>query len=292
MWDLWISKDSVAVISVRGTTADPNSWLPNLYAAMVPAKGQLKLEKNFIFDYNLCPDPKAAVHVGWLVSTAFISRSVLPKIDSCYKSGIKNFIVTGHSQGGGITFLLSSYLLSKQKEGKIPSDIRFKTYSSAGPKPGNLYFAYYYEYINREGWAFNCVNSADWVPEVPFSIQTKNDFNKTNALNMADKVIKQQKPIKRTALKHVYKKLTKPGLKAQKNYEKFLGNMISKSIKALYPDFESPSYFKSNHYVRTGQTVVLFAENNYFKEFPESETNMWQHHFIEPYFLLATQLPE
>jgi hypothetical protein len=28
-WDLWISKDSIAVISVRGTTLDPVSWLAN-----------------------------------------------------------------------------------------------------------------------------------------------------------------------------------------------------------------------------------------------------------------------
>ena len=37
-WDLWANKKGVAVISIRGTTADFVSWLANFYAAMVPAK--------------------------------------------------------------------------------------------------------------------------------------------------------------------------------------------------------------------------------------------------------------
>ena len=43
-WDLWVSDQSLAVISIRGTTAETISWLENFYAAMVPAKGQLKLK--------------------------------------------------------------------------------------------------------------------------------------------------------------------------------------------------------------------------------------------------------
>ena len=74
IWDLWISKDSVAVISVRGSVPTANSFLANLYAAMVPAKGELQLEKSFNFKYNLSNNPKAAVHVGWLVSMAYVSN--------------------------------------------------------------------------------------------------------------------------------------------------------------------------------------------------------------------------
>ena len=84
MWDLWVSKDSIAVISIRGTDIEPNpvSWMVNLYAAMVPAKGELKLEHDFQFKYNLCDDPKAAVHVGFLVATAYLSRDIVPKIEA------------------------------------------------------------------------------------------------------------------------------------------------------------------------------------------------------------------
>src|SRR6185437_6927582 len=80
LWQLWMNDDSVAVISIRGTTNTPVSFLANLYAAMVAAKGTLQLEKDFTFDYDLSNDPKAAVHVGFLVSTAYLSRDILPKI--------------------------------------------------------------------------------------------------------------------------------------------------------------------------------------------------------------------
>ncbi len=291
LWDLWINKTkSIAVISIRGTTADPNSWLSNFYAVMVPAKGQLKISNSFIFDYNLSPHPQAAVHVGWLVSMAFISREVVVKIDSCYKAGIKDFILTGHSQGGGITFLLSSYLDNLKTENKLPGDIRFKTYCSAGPKPGNLYYAYTFEKATEGGWGFNVVNTADWVPEVPFSIQTKNDFNKTSIFTVTDKIIDKQKYPLRAGMKHIYRKLTKPGLKAQKKYERYMGHMVSKSVKKLYPEFEAPVYYPSNNYVRTGNTIVLQADQDYYKLFPNSETNIWIHHFIEPYLFLAEKL--
>jgi hypothetical protein len=139
LWQLWIGDDSVAVISIRGTTNTAVSFLANLYAAMVAAKGTLQLEKNFTFDYDLSDDPKAAVHVGFLISMAYLSRDIVPKIDSLYKAGIKEYIIAGHSQGGAITYLLTSYLESLKDENKLPRDIRFKTCASASPKPGNLF---------------------------------------------------------------------------------------------------------------------------------------------------------
>ena len=292
VWDLWITKDTIAVLSVRGTIAAAKSWVPNLYAAMVPAKGTLKLEKDFVFDYNLADDPKANVHVGWLVSTAYIARDMVPKIDSCYKAGIKEFIIMGHSQGGGICFLLTSHLENLKSTGKLPSDIRLKTYCSAAPKPGNLYYAYAFENLTRDGWACNVINSADWVPEVPFSIQTKNDFNTTNFLMIADPMIKKQKFPNRIIAKHVYRKLTKPGLKAQRKYELYLGKMYSKAVKKILPEFEEPQYAHCNNYVRTGNTVLLFAKEDYYKVFPNSTTNIWRHHLTAPYLYLAQQLPD
>jgi len=291
-WDLWLNSDlTKAVISIRGTTPKPESWLANFYAAMVPAKGNLYLSEKDTFEYELAPNPKAAVHIGWLISMAYLSKDILPRIDSLYKTGIKDFLIVGHSQGGAIDFLLTAHLYNLQQKGIIPNDIRFKTYCSAAPKPGNLYFAYHYEMLTHNGWGYNVVNSADWMPETPISIQTLNDFNTTNPFVNAKEKIKELKFPKNIVMKSLYNKLDKPTKKAQRNYEKYLGEKTSKIIMKNLTDFIPPSeYFKSNNYVRTGTTIVLFADEDYFKIFPDNKEKIFVHHAIEPYLYLLEKL--
>ena len=69
--------------------------LPICTAAMVPAKGQTILSDKDTFNYQLAEDPRAAVHAGWLVATGFIAKDLMPRLDSCYKTGIKIIIITG-----------------------------------------------------------------------------------------------------------------------------------------------------------------------------------------------------
>lgn len=290
-WDLWTDTQSVGVLSIRGTTANSVSWLGNFYAAMVPAKGEVQLSGSDTLRYELATNPRAAVHVGWLVSMGFLVKDMLPKIDSCYRVGIKDMLIMGHSQGGAIAFLLTAYLRSLQKQSRLPADLQFKTYCSAGPKPGNLYFAYEYETATQAGWAYNVVNSADWVPEVPLTVQTINDFNATNPFAGAPTLIKKQKLLKRIALKYVYNSLSKPALKAQKNYQKYLGNLASKTVRKNLNGYVSPAYYKSNDYVRTGATIVLLADSTYLKRYPNSKENVFVHHFHPPYLYLTEKLP-
>ncbi len=286
-WDLWINDTSpVAVISIRGTTKNSESWLSNFYAAMVPAKGKLTISEGKTFEYELAANDRAAVHVGWLLSMAFLAEDIVPKIDSLYKTGIKDFLLMGHSQGGAIDYLLTAYLYNLQQKQQLPADIRFKTYCSAAPKPGNLYFAYHYESITQNGWAYNVVNSADWVPETPISIQTLNDINDTNPFKNAKNEIKKLKFPKNIYLKKVYNKLDKPTKRAQKSYEKYLGEMTSKVISKKLNGFVSPPYCNTNNYVRTGATIVLFANDDYYNHFPDDDEKMWVHHFYKPYFYL------
>ncbi len=286
-WDLWTNSSStIAVISIRGTTTNAESSLVNLYAAMVAAKGELILSKTDTFKYCLSEDKKAAVHTGWLLSMAFLSQDITPKIDSLYKTGIKDFIIMGHSQGGAISYLLTAYLYNLQERNLLPKDIRFKTYCSAAPKPGNLYFAYHYEAITKNGWAFNIVNSADWVPETPISIQTLDDFNETNLFKNTRSEIKKLSFPKNIILKSVYNKLDKPTKKAQQSYEKYLGEMTSKYIRKKFPDFVPPKYYKSNNYVRTSNMVILYADETYFKKFPESSNKIATHHNFDAYLFL------
>ncbi len=291
-WDLWIGDNAVAVISIRGTTANTISWLANFYAAMIPAKGTLKLNGDDSFSYECARDPRAAVHVGWLISTGFLAKDILAKIDSCYRTGIRNFIVTGHSQGGAIAYLLTSYLYHRQQKQELPQDIRLKTYCSAAPKPGNLQFAYEYEMLTQEGWAYNVVNSADWVPEVPMSIQTLDDMARINPFLNARKIIRKQKFPKNVALNYMYNQLDRPTRRAQRNYQKYLGKytsgLVRKSLKELTP----PEYYNSNNYVRTGNTIVLFADEAYYKTFPDDPQKVFLHHLHSAYLYLAEKMPD
>jgi heat shock protein HslJ len=290
-WDLWTHMTKpIAVISLRGTTQNSVSWLANFYSAMVPAKGELQLSEKEKFTYQLATDPKAAVHVGWLVSTAFLSKDILPKLDSCYKKGIKDMIIMGHSQGGAIAYLLTAYLYNLQKLKQLPADIRFKTYCSAGPKPGNLFFAYEYEAMTQAGWAYNVVNAADWVPEVPFSVQTLNDFNKTNPFVNAKGLIRKQKFTQRLVLNYVYNNLSKPALKAQKRYQKYLGRLASKTVRKNLNGYLSPEYYNSNNYVRTGNFIVLTPDESYYQKYPDNDTQVFVHHLHPPYLYLTDKL--
>ncbi len=289
-WSLWSGPHQSAVLSIRGTTVKGESWLANFYAAMVPAKGSLHISNEYTFDYTLATNPKAAVHIGWLFCTAFLIKDMMPKIDSAYQSGTRDFYITGHSQGGAISYLVTAYLRNLQATKKLPGDIRFKTYCTAAPKPGNLYFAYDYEAMTQDGWAYNVVNTADWVPELIFSIQTLNDLNTTNPFVNARELIKKQGFPKNIVLSHVYNRMRKLPIRAQKKYEKYLGGYASKMVQKFYPEFIPPAFYNSSDYVRTGNTIVLQADAAYYQKYPDDEHKVFVHHHHEPYLYLLDKL--
>lgn len=289
-WELWSSNDNaVAAISIRGSTSNTESWLANFYSAMVPASGCLILHPADTFHYELSRHPKAAVHTGWLLGMAYLSKEIVPRIDSCYKQGVRNFYITGHSQGGAISFLLTSYLRHLQSRGQLPSDMQFKTYCSAGPKPGNLYFAYTYESLTQSGWSYNIVNSGDWVPEMPFSVQTVNDINEVNPFQDAKQMIRRQKFPKRLLFKAMYNRLTRPARKAQRNYQKYLGSMMSRQIRKHLREFRPPAYSPSNDYVRTGASIILTPDAEYNEQFPADKGKVMNQHSFYAYLFLASQ---
>ena len=290
-WDLWMANNGIAIISIRGTTLNTISWVENFYAAMVPATGSIRISNTDTFSYQLAKNPRAAVHTGWLIGTAFLSKDILPKIDSLYKTGCKNMIILGHSQGGGIAYLLSTHLSSLQEQKLIPTDIQFKTYCSAAPKPGNLFFAYEYEQRMMDGWGFNIVNSADWVPETPLSVQALSDFNQTNPFTNAKPLISKQPFPKNIAFKYAYNQLNNASKKANRRYEKYLGKTVAGIVSKSLPGFKAPNYAEGFNYVRVGPTIVLLANEAYYQSFPDNPEKIFVHHFIEPYWYLANQLP-
>ncbi len=290
-WDMWLSKDKqIMVISLRGTTSDMDSWLANFYSAMVPATGSLRLDSNYLFHYKFAADPKAAVHVGWTIGVGSLAPEIMSKIKEYYAIGVRQILIEGHSQGGALSYLMTSYLHYQQVDGALPADIIFKTYASAAPKPGNLYYAYDYDYITRGGWAFTIVNTADWVPETPVSIQTDKDFNKLNPFANAGDQVKGQKYVVRLALKHVYKRLTKTPRKAQRTYNRYLGKMAYKQVKKFMPGLEKPIYSKSSNYMRAGTPIVLQPDAEYYKKYPDTGSNIFRHHLFEPYYYLVKKI--
>jgi len=287
-WSMWYRRDGrVAVISIRGTISDMVSWTANFYAAMVPANGSLQLSDSNLFNYRLAADDKAMVHVGWLVSLGSLAPTMLQQVHAAYERGIRDFIISGHSQGGAIAFLTSSYLHYLRDKGELPADIVFKTYCSAAPKPGNLFYAYDFDFITRNGWGFNVVNSADWVPESPFSVQTLSDFNNTNPFIHMDGMLKKQPWLIRWYLRGKYNKLKKSTRKAQRCFKDVLGHMMYKQVKKVLPQFKEPVYAEGNNYQRAGVPIVLQPDSAYYRKFPEMPEKVFQHHMFEPYYWMV-----
>lgn len=289
-WDLWVSFDSVGVISIRGTTLKLESWLEDFYAGMIPACGALRIDSNKISRYKLANESNASVHVGWIVGLYYLVPSIIEKINEYYGKGIKEYLIMGHSQGASIAYLLRSYLYYTAKE-KIPDDVQFKTYCSAAPKPGNLFYSYDFEFITRGGWAYRIANTQDWVPEMPFSIQTVDDMVKMNPFSEVDSSLKKMKPLKRFVLKAIYSSMMNSVKKAQKKFRKYLGYKVYKLVNEELVNFEEPAYAKTIYYVTCGNPIILTpttdAYDNYIKQ---QKRNLFENHLIMPYYLLLKEI--
>lgn len=287
-WSLWLREDAhVALISIRGTVNNAASWLENFYAAMVPAKGTLQLNDSTFFNYQLADNPAAMVHVGWTLGLAHLAPAIVQKIKEQYANGVKEFIIMGHSQGGALAFLTTSYLHYLQQNKELPADVYFKTYCSAAPKPGNLFYAYDYDFITRNGWSYTIVNTKDWVPETPFTTQRIADFNQVNPFVNIKPVLKKQKLLVRWYLNGVYNKMNRRADKSQRAYQKYLGTMVYGQVKKILPQFKEPIYTESANYMRAGIPVILQPDEAYNKMFADNVNKIFMHHGMYNYYLLV-----
>jgi hypothetical protein len=84
--------------------------------------------------------------------------------------------------------------------------------------------------------------------------------------------------------------MSKPSLRAQKEYQKYLGKLVSKSVRKNLLEFKEPVYYKSSNYVRIGTTIVLYADEEYKKIFPTKPGQVWLNHGIERYLYLTEKL--
>ncbi|QHS59810.1 lipase family protein [Chitinophaga agri] len=288
-WDLWLRDDGVAIVSIRGTVGNKESWMENFFAGMIPATGQFQLNDSTTFKYRLAKDERAYVHAGWTLALASMAPDIVAHIKTYYKKGYHAFLISGHSQGGAISFLLRSYL-QYLDDPEFPKDIVYKTYCSAAPKPGNLYYAYDYDYITRDGWGFRVVNARDWVPETPFSLQTTNDFNTPNPFMGVKRALKKQNFFVRLVIGSMYNRLDRSSKKASRRMQKMLGKRLSKLVKRAVPGYSAPPFTGSHNYHPAGTPVILYPDAAYDSKYIFDGKNLFIHHMYAPYRELTNSI--
>lgn len=286
-WEFWLRQDGVGVVSIRGTVMHPTSWMENFYAAQVPATGMLQINDSTVFNYKLANDARAAVHIGWTIGLAHLGPDIKRVITQMNREkNITQFIIMGHSQGGALAFLVTSYLHYLTETNELPAGLNFKSYCSAAPKPGNMYYAYDFDFISRGGKAFTIVNTADWVPESPFTVQTLDDFSSGNPFSNISALLGSQKAVVRWYLKSMYNKMDKGTQKAQRRLDKYLGHKIYSQVKKVLPQFKEPEYAGTSNYMRAGIPIVLQPDAAYKEKFPDDPKKTFLHHLFEPYKMM------
>ncbi|WP_222165478.1 lipase family protein [Edaphocola aurantiacus] len=287
--DMWLRDDSTVVIMLRGTTAKMESILEDFYCAMVPAQGSVSLSKHKSFAYQLASDPRAAVHAGFLIGFVYLADQIQPKIHDLYTKGYRKFIVGGHSQGGALCYYVSAWLMQERNKG-ILRDIIVKTYASAPPKMGNMYFAYDYDNANLSQWSFSIVNTEDPVPEMPLTTQQVDiDINEPNPLLNLMQRIDEMSLLKRFYInrKVNFKKMKKQARKSSEAYQKYLGRSLGSIIQKTLPEMVLPASVPTTYFVRPGVPITLAATDEYrayCKNAPK-----YFHHGIDPYRFLLRQ---
>lgn len=282
-FDIWLRSDSVAVICVRFTVRGGPSWLENFYSGMVKAKGVFEYN-NQKFEYAFSDDERAYVHHGWAIGASALGPILVEQINSLYKQGIKNYIITGHSQGAALSYLLRSYL-AYLPEGKVPNDINYKLYCCAAPKPGNMFYSYDFDALTKNGWAYRVVNAEDWVPAMPFANQVITDLPDINPFSKRKEIMgkRVKNPIIKWYVNHAIKDMNGATKKANKKYQKYLSKKMSKFVRRNLTNYKPVEVQQSNHYVAAGSPIILRADKSYHDKFKYDGLNVFIHHMFESY---------
>ncbi len=272
------------IISFRGTTDNPISWLENFYAAMIPAIGEVTAPSGKVVQYKFADDPRAGVQAGWSLALLVMSKEIINEIKILNSKNIYEFYITGHSQGGALALLFRA-LLEHLPDSTLSSKNSYKTYAFAAPKPGNRFFSYDYNSIcNRNLSSFTFINPYDWVPQVPFSVQSPDNISNPNPFEMFEKS-KEGSLVKRIAMHHIYGTMKKPIVKAQKNLNKTLGKRVSKIVMKTTGEFTVPEYMTDAAYFPAGISIML----NHIEPItnPDDEKDIFWQHSPEQYIKLV-----
>lgn len=154
------------VLVFRGSTANPISWMSNIYASMIPAESVIMVNGKEI-PYRFAESPRAAVHSGYSLAVVLMAEDVVRQIKNLNEQGVNDILITGHSLGGALATMFRAYL-ENLAAGTFSGQTRFKTYAFAAPMVGNEAFAaeYNQKYTDKQT-AFSIVNPQDMVPSMP-----------------------------------------------------------------------------------------------------------------------------
>ncbi len=286
-WQLWQKGNQAMVINLRGTTRQSISWYENFYAAMIPAEGNLVLPDSQKVHYKYAEDKRAAVHVGWTMGVSFMMSDILSHIKEMNAKGIYDIYITGHSQGGALAHLLRA-AFQYLPEGQLSKKNRFKVYAFASPKPGNRFFAYdYASYTSLKNPSYTIINNSDWVPQLPFSIQSPDNMVEVNPFASLENNDFKIPFIKRIVIKRIYNSMKNPTDKSQRRFKKNLGKKMKKQISKKVGDFQTPEYVNDFSFFPVGVQVIL-------KPWETSSDDkimnvFWQHLPAHYYYLIEKQ---
>ncbi|MBN2669375.1 MAG: hypothetical protein JXR60_09105 [Bacteroidales bacterium] len=256
-WQLWEKGEDAVVINLRGTTRNAISWMENFYAVMIPAEGQLVLPDSQVVDYKFAKDPRASVHIGWTMGLSFMMADILEKVKEVNNRGVYNIYITGHSQGGALAHLLRA-AFEYLPDDKLSKKNHFKVYAFAPPKPGNRFFAFdYASYTSLKNPSYSLINTDDWVPQVPLSVQSPNNMTAISPFASIESNDFKIPLFKRMVVNSIYKRMKKPIKKSQKKFRSILGKKMEKQIKKKVGPFTTPKYRKDFSYFPVGIQLIL-----------------------------------
>ena len=242
-------KGDLAVISFRGSTSRKLSLLENANSAMVPAQGVIRISGEDFF-YCFAQDTAAAVHSGYALGMAYLSKDLLYHINVLNNQGIYNIIITGHSQGGAIANMLRAYL-ENLSHYEISKKNIFKTYAFAAPMVGNKNFiAEYNACYCTNNSSFNIIIPSDPVPDMPFSYNENNYLGKNlNTLFFNNDSFSTRRMMTDIFFNTYKERLTR-GVKRMSNT---ISNNISKDLGTV----QMPGYDQDINYYRIGNKIEI-----------------------------------
>lgn len=206
-WEVWENKDNARqfAIAVRGTVNTAASILADLLLPVIKARYDFTI-KGIPVSFNLAraepgSEVIAGVHAGFALSLLLMllttDRPLALTLEALARNPEMEIYITGHSQGASIAQLLTSYVLHSEAFSKAS----FKTYVFAPAKPGNDHYAYDLDQIaGTKGLSHAIVNSQDWVPQVPLTLEGLFSINTPNLLREYERA---QTAIANTVMKDI-----------------------------------------------------------------------------------------